>query len=198
MRHRKNALLKTAIAAGVFALPIGTRAQVGGPYNLSWNTLDGGGATFSTGGAYRLGGAAGQPDAGRHAGGVYVLDGGFFHRGIAATSVGEPPVLPGDPPAPDSPAIPLAFRLYPGAPNPFAQKTTLAFDLPQPAGVRARIYSTSGELVRTLLDEAHPAGRHAVAWDGSDAAGRDVAHGVYVLQLKAGAFSGTQKLILTR
>ena len=38
-------------------------AQSGGSYDLSWWTVDGGGATFNTGGGYSLGGTAGQPDA---------------------------------------------------------------------------------------------------------------------------------------
>lgn len=57
-------------------------AQSGGTYDLSWNTVDGGGATFSTGSTYSLGGTAGQPDAGSMNGGTYALDGGFWN-GIA-------------------------------------------------------------------------------------------------------------------
>jgi hypothetical protein len=53
-------------------------AQSGGPYTLTWSTIDGGGGTFSTGGAYSLGGTAGQPDAGNLAGGAYAVAGGFW------------------------------------------------------------------------------------------------------------------------
>ena len=56
-------------------------AQSGGGYDLSWNTADGGGATFSTGGGYSLGGTAGQPDAGLLSGGGYTLGGGFWCGG---------------------------------------------------------------------------------------------------------------------
>jgi hypothetical protein len=54
------------------------QAQSGGGYNLTWNTIDGGGATFSTGGSYSLGGTIGQPDAGLMSGGSYTLAGGFW------------------------------------------------------------------------------------------------------------------------
>ena len=47
-------------------------------YDLSWYTIDGGGATFSTGGSYSLGGTIGQPDAGALSGGPYTLNGGFW------------------------------------------------------------------------------------------------------------------------
>ena len=59
------------------ALPT-TLAQNGGTYDLSWNTLDGGGATFATGGVYSLGGTIGQADASTLSGGAYTLAGGFW------------------------------------------------------------------------------------------------------------------------
>jgi hypothetical protein len=59
-------------------------AQSGGTYDLSWSTVDGGGYTFSTGGAYSLGGTAGQPDAGLLSGGGYTLAGGFWPGGAVA------------------------------------------------------------------------------------------------------------------
>jgi len=64
---------------------IGTAsAQTGGGYDLTWNSIDGGGATFSTGGGYSLGGTIGQADAGAASGGAYSLSGGFW-AGIPAT-----------------------------------------------------------------------------------------------------------------
>jgi hypothetical protein len=60
------------------------QAQSGGGYDLSWNTVDGGGATWSEGGGYSLGGMVGQPDAGVLSGGGYTLAGGFWPGGAAA------------------------------------------------------------------------------------------------------------------
>jgi len=51
-------------------------------YEIPWHTVDGGGATFSTGGTFSLGGTIGQPDAGSFtqpmAGGTFELIGGFW------------------------------------------------------------------------------------------------------------------------
>jgi hypothetical protein len=47
-------------------------------YELSWFTIDGGGATLSEGGPYSLGGSIGQADAGAMSGGAYSLSGGFW------------------------------------------------------------------------------------------------------------------------
>ena len=72
--------LVALLALVAVALPV--LAQSGGPYDLSWNTVDGGGYTFRTGGDYALGGTAGQPDAAVWQGGGYTLAGGFW-EGVA-------------------------------------------------------------------------------------------------------------------
>ena len=56
-------------------------AQTGGGYDLTWSVIAGGGATFSTGGSYSLGGAIGQADAGALSGASYTLAGGFWVGG---------------------------------------------------------------------------------------------------------------------
>jgi hypothetical protein len=66
-------LLGVLLAAAGAAL-----AQSGGGYDLRWNTIDGGGITFASGGPYRLGGTIGQADAGVLAGGTFTLSGGFW------------------------------------------------------------------------------------------------------------------------
>ncbi len=84
------ASLAALLALGVVS---GVSAQSGGGYDLTWNTIDGGGATFSTGGGYSLGGTVGQPDAGTLSGGPYTLAGGFWGGGAAQYRVYLPLVL---------------------------------------------------------------------------------------------------------
>ncbi len=71
------ALVVLALAVGAIAV----YAQAGGGYVLTWNTVDGGGASYASGGGYTLGGTAGQPDAALWSGGGYTLNGGFWHAG---------------------------------------------------------------------------------------------------------------------
>ncbi len=54
-------------------------AEIG--YDLSWHRIAGGGATYSTGGAFQLGGTIGQHEAGTMSGGEYTLAGGFWSGG---------------------------------------------------------------------------------------------------------------------
>ena len=50
-------------------------------YEMTWNTVDGGGVTGSTGGTYTLSGTIGQWDAGpAMSGGTYVVTGGFWRQ----------------------------------------------------------------------------------------------------------------------
>jgi hypothetical protein len=69
------------LAGGIAAV----QAQSGGGYDLTWNSVDGSGATFSSGGGYTLGGTAGQPDAATWSGGGYTLSGGFWGGGAGGT-----------------------------------------------------------------------------------------------------------------
>lgn len=76
--------LQALLFAGVLLLAAATiAAQSGGGYDLSWNTVDGGGGS-SSGGTYTLSGTVGQPDAGLLTGGAYRLAGGFWGGGAIA------------------------------------------------------------------------------------------------------------------
>jgi hypothetical protein len=75
------------------AVPGMARAQSGGGYDQTWNTVDGGGYMFSTGGGYRLGATIGQPDAGALSGAGYSLVGGFWAGAMARYPIYLPLVL---------------------------------------------------------------------------------------------------------
>ncbi|NNE43918.1 MAG: hypothetical protein HKN12_06900 [Gemmatimonadetes bacterium] len=98
------------------------------------------------------------------------------------------------------PSGPTGVRLLPGAPNPFTDGTTLAFDLPAGvAGARIRIFDAHGRALRTLETVATGAGgTHSVFWDGRDTSGRRVAAGVYHARLEAGRFSDVTSLVRLR
>jgi hypothetical protein len=51
--------------------------------DASWFTIDGGGATFLSGGLFNLGGTVGQPDTGELSGGDFTLGGGFWFGVLA-------------------------------------------------------------------------------------------------------------------
>ena len=100
---------------------------------------------------------------------------------------------------PDEPALaPSRTALVQAQPNPFNPRTTVSFDLARTGRVRVDVFSLRGQHIRTLLDEARPAGRHEVIWTGDDDAGQQVASGVYTLRLAADGVLDQQKLVLVK
>ncbi|MDP2808158.1 MAG: FlgD immunoglobulin-like domain containing protein, partial [bacterium] len=47
------------------------------------------------------------------------------------------------------------------------------------------IYNVQGQLVKTLVNTAQPAGRHQAQWDGRDAGGNKISSGIYFARLEA-------------
>ena len=90
-RIRFLSLLLLVIAVALLGV-VSASALAG--YILDWWTVDGGGATFSTGGSYSLGGTIGQPDAGgTSTGGTYALSGGFWGGGATTHDLFLPLIL---------------------------------------------------------------------------------------------------------
>ena len=94
--------------------------------------------------------------------------------------------------------VPRAFALAPNYPNPFNPETAITFDLPRAAHVTLRVFNARGQLLRTLVSQAYPAGRHRVRWDGRDEQGQPVASGVYLYEMRADGFAQAHKMLLLR
>ncbi len=105
---------------------------------------------------------------------------------------------PEDPGPGASGAVPAVFASHGPHPNPFNPATALAFDLPSAQTVEVTVYALDGRRVRTLLQDALPAGHHTARWDGRDHAGRPAAAGTYLYRLQAGPWSATGKLELVK
>jgi hypothetical protein len=162
----------------------GALAQSGGGYRLTWNSLDCGSATSSSGSQYVLRSTIGQPESGSPAGGAYSMQGGW--------------VVPTDAPPPDvtGGTSPLVFRLHGNSPNPFTNTTAIAFSLPHETNVELRVYDLSGRRVRDVLSRRLGPGRHQIVWDGRDESGQRAAHGIYMLRLQAGELRANRKLAI--
>ena len=93
---------------------------------------------------------------------------------------------------------PVAFFLDQNYPNPFNPETVIRYGLDQQSPVVLTIYDMLGRRVRTLVEAEQTSGRHEAVWDGLDDAGRPAASGLYVYQLRAGAFIASRKMLLLR
>jgi len=92
------------------------------------------------------------------------------------------------------PGVPTEFSLSQNYPNPFNPETQIRFSLKESAVAELKIYNLHGQLINTLVNTELPAGVHTVRWNGKDAAGKDVAGGVYLYALKAGKYKAYQRM----
>lgn len=93
-------------------------------------------------------------------------------------------------------------RLYQNGPNPFIPskypKTIINYEIKQPSQVTIKLYTFSGRLVKTLVDEGKPSGFWSVEWDGRNKDGEDVASGIYFYHIESDGLSDTKKLVIIR
>jgi endonuclease I len=89
-------------------------------------------------------------------------------------------------------AVPDAFCLRQNSPNPFGERTTIAFGLAGTSGVSLSVYNTRGQLVSRLLDgDEMPPGEHHVVFETGN-----LPSGVYFYRLKAGGRVDTRRMVV--
>ena len=111
------------------------------------------------------------------------------------------------------------FQLEQNYPNPFNPETTIPFALGeelfvdgQPARVSLRIFNILSQLVAHPVALRHPAGegvelidlefaqpgRYEAFWDGTDQSGRQVASGMYFMQLTVNGETAVRRMLVTK
>ncbi|MFH1212692.1 MAG: C39 family peptidase [Candidatus Neomarinimicrobiota bacterium] len=105
----------------------------------------------------------------------------------------------------DSGAVALASNtpevllLYPSAPNPFNNSTTIRFSLPTATTVDLLICDINGKVVRNLIrNETYPVNYHSVVWDGNNDDGQRISTGLYLVIFKTRERVFQQKLIMLK
>ena len=94
--------------------------------------------------------------------------------------------------------LPTSYALSQNYPNPFNNHTQLQFSLPQTSRVRMTVMNLLGQPVRTLALTEFEAGMHRIVWDGKNDYGREVAGGIYLIQMEAGAFKQTREMLFLK
>lgn len=154
------------------------------------------GGLGGTSATYEVRSTLGQPIVGSATSAHYTINAGFW-LGFQALSSAE-----GGLPDLDNPSgghLPKQFQLYASVPNPTGLGSRIAFDVPAVGGrVVIRLYNPAGALVRNLVDQPLPPGRHMAVWDGRNDKGRVVASGVYFLAMEAPAYKARERLTVIR
>ena len=128
----------------------------------------------------------------------------FYHRGMAPLEPGRAIKFTTDPPEltgveePVEPAALLRGRRIVVAPNPFNRTALVHWNLELDADVSLQVFDASGRVVRTLATGRRAAGTYTTTWNGRDDAGRELARGIYFVQLKTPSEMVKTKTVLAR
>ncbi len=172
---RRISLLVVAVV--FLLLPLASSGQIVMPHDVMGC---GGGEMSGVGNIVR--GTLGQGCIGVVSGTGYIHQIGFWYLfGEPGTGVDE-----GD-------LNPTRYWLGQNHPNPFNPITTLKFSLPQETHVTMKLYDATGREVRTLVDDALPAGYHSTVVEA-----RGLASGIYFCRMVADRFVETRKLVLLK
>jgi len=90
------------------------------------------------------------------------------------------------------------LKLLPNVPNPFNPRTSIRFELAEPAAVRLQIFDGAGRRIRSVRLPTKNRGQHAWIWNGLDSAGQPVASGIYHVQVEAGRDRDKRSMTLVR
>ncbi len=130
------------------------------------------------------------------------IDGGYGHHYKLSTvdhagnesMAGAPGSVTGTYPL----VAPARTALHDAVPNPFNPTTKISFELAAAGRILLAVYDAAGRRITTLVDGHLGAGPHEAIWDGRDAAGRDVAAGVFLARLEFGTYRDTKRMVLVK
>jgi len=94
--------------------------------------------------------------------------------------------------------IPDQFNLYPAYPNPFNPSVTISYSIADDMNIQLKVFNLQGELVATLVNDYKSNGEYSITWKGINDNGKQVSSGVYIIQLSAGNFIQSQKIIFQK
>lgn len=88
---------------------------------------------------------------------------------------------------------PQSFRVEANYPNPFREKTTIEYALPERTSVKIAVYDLLGRRVRTLVNERQGAGQHAVTLKAAS-----LSSGTYFYRVQTEASTETGRMVIVR
>lgn len=94
--------------------------------------------------------------------------------------------------------VPTELTLAGNYPNPFNPTTTIRFGLPEAQQVSIKIYSVTGQLIKTLIDDYLSEGYHQVVWNGLNQSGNKVSSGIYIYEMRTKDKRFIKKMLLAK
>ena len=89
--------------------------------------------------------------------------------------------------------VPTEFYLSQNYPNPFRERTTIKYCLPEEIKIKLEIINSKKEKIDTLVDEVKEAGTYQVAFNPNGLQSNN-----YYYRMQAGNFVETKKMVLMK
>jgi len=83
-------------------------------------------------------------------------------------------------------------------PNPVNSSTAIKYYQPHQADISVIVYDLKGRMVWESNINTQPAGSHLVHWSGTNNIGKEVSSGIYLIQLSAGDWLESKKVVVLR
>lgn len=101
---------------------------------------------------------------------------------------------------PISNTTPQEYALHQCYPNPFNPVTNIAFDLPKESKISLIAYDIKGRKVWEYENNGTVmnAGKYEIQWDGKTTERRQLASGIYLIQLRTAGFVDVKKVVLLK
>ena len=87
--------------------------------------------------------------------------------------------------------VPSEFYLSQNYPNPFKDRTTIKYCVPDKAFVKLTIFDSDKMIIKELVNDLKEAGTYEIEFDASN-----LTSGTYYCRLEAKEFNETKKMIL--
>jgi hypothetical protein len=89
--------------------------------------------------------------------------------------------------------VPTEFELAQNYPNPFKDRTTIKYCVPDKMKIKLEVFDSKGNKVQTLVDEVKEAGTYKI-----ELKAKGLDSGEYLYKLESKDFFETRKMILTK
>ena len=89
--------------------------------------------------------------------------------------------------------VPTKFELAQNYPNPFSDKTTIKFCIPDRMKIKLEIYNPDNKKVNTLINEIKEAGTYEVMLSAKELTG-----GEYIYKFETNDYFDTRKMIVLK
>ena len=89
--------------------------------------------------------------------------------------------------------VPTEFELAQNYPNPFRERTTIKYCVPEKMKIRLEVFDSRGNKVKTLINEIKEAGTYKVEFIAGD-----LSSGEYICKLETNNYFDTKKMMVLK